>query len=58
MDHLFLHFEFASKGWLNLFNTFGLAGCLPKKIDEWMLEGLDGGSFLWQRKNPMEMCDL
>lgn len=44
VDHLFLYREFAW-GWGNLFSIFWMASCIPKKIDEWMMEGFDGGSF-------------
>lgn len=44
MDHLFLPVSFLLKRCF-LFSTFGVASCLPKKIDDWMMEGLDGGSF-------------
>ena len=45
LDHIFLLCEFASKGWNRIFYIFGLDGCLPLQIDDWMMEGLNRGSF-------------
>lgn len=44
-DHLFLHCDFAFKGWNRIFDLFALDDCLPKKIDDGMKDGLTGGSF-------------
>lgn len=38
IGHLFLHSEFTFRGWQILFSTFVVASCLPKKIDDWMME--------------------
>jgi len=46
--------DFAGKGWSLSFEIFGLACFLPKKIDDWMMEGLDfpvyggKGKILWK----------
>ena len=38
------------KGGVVFFATFGLDGCLPLWVDEWMMEGLSGGSFCGKGK--------
>ncbi|TYJ96358.1 uncharacterized protein E5676_scaffold1159G00180 [Cucumis melo var. makuwa] len=41
VDHLFLHCDFTSKGRTVLLNPFGLDSCRPKKIDDWIMDGLN-----------------
>lgn len=41
LDHLF-PLSFAVKGWQTLFMEFQIALCMPKKINFWLLEMLDG----------------
>lgn len=50
IDHLFLHFDFTSKG-RTVLNTFGLDSCLPKKIDDLIMDGLMVEVFLEKEKS-------
>lgn len=40
IDHLFLHCEFTSSSWNFAAGLLGISFCLPRKVEDWMVEGL------------------
>lgn len=42
IDHIFIHCPFALKGWSFLLQIFGFTRCMPSRIDDWLLEALQG----------------
>lgn len=50
IDHLFVHGPFAARGWSFLLDIFGISVCLPKHIDSWLVEILEGWRFAKRAK--------
>lgn len=54
LDHIFLHCLVAWQCWICLFKDFGIDTCLPRSVNEWLFEAINGwplkgkGKILWR----------
>lgn len=55
LDHILLHCPFARQCWDRLVSIFNIQVCLPRKIDDWLLESV-GGWRLRREERILWMC--
>lgn len=51
LGHILLHCPFGSKGWSINFKEFGVAYCLPRRVNDWLEEVLNCWCFKGKRED-------